>query len=117
MSFANKHNAPAALFNYEIPETHQFAKPSHLVAEYGEDKVHKVKSIYINKKGKFGEEPVIVTDECLVNAPAHMVDAVKEIFQDEDSVNLINTGKVGFKFYEYTNKFGQQHSIVWVDIA
>lgn len=116
MSFAKKHNTVVTHFDFETPSDFDYKKPANLIVEYGEDKVYPVKAIYINKKGQFGDEPVIVTDEFIVNAPSHLVDSIKEIFEDENSVKLINEGKVGFKLYSYENKFGTQYSVTWVDV-
>ncbi len=116
MSFANLHNAVIAVFNFDTPEHFTYEKPIDLVKENGLEKVYKVNAIYINKRGKYGDEPVVVTDECIVNAPSHLVDAVKGILVDDKSVQMINDGKVGFKFYEYKNAKGDQIGLTWVDL-
>lgn len=116
MSFAKLHNTPSASFNFATPDSFEYRKPSELVAANGTDKVYKVNALYINKKGQFGDEPVIITDECIVNAPSHLSDAVKGILLDDNSVKMINDGKVGFKLYQYENKFGTQYSVSWVDL-
>lgn len=116
MSFAKLHNTAVASFNFETPAHFTYQKPVDLAQEKGLDHVYKVNAIYINRKGKYGDEPVIITDECIVNAPSHLVDTVKNILTDENSVKLINDGKVGFKLYEYENKKGVQHGLTWVDL-
>lgn len=116
MSFANKHNVVVASFDFETPDNFEYKKPANLIAEFGDDKVYPVKAIYINKKGKFGDEPVIITDEFILNAPSHLAESCKVILQDETSVKMINDGKVGFKLYGYTNNFGQQYGVTWVDV-
>ena len=116
MSFSQRHNTPVANFTYEIPKTHEFIKPSHLIVENGVDFVYPVKGMFINKKGAFGDELVIVTDTHLVNAPSYLVDTAKQIMSNEKDVQAINDGLVGFKFYEYTNKFGKQIAVEWIDV-
>lgn len=116
MSFAKLHNVAIAHFDFETPSDFEYKKPAHLVVEHGVDKVYPVKALYINKKGQYGDEPVIVTDEFILNAPSHLVDSVKGILLDEKSVKMINDGKVGFKFYEYKNSKGNQVGVTWVDI-
>ena len=115
MSFANKHNAKPNPFPYVTPETHLYVKPSVLAAQNGLDKVYKLNAIYVNKKGKFGDEPVFATDNELVNAPQHMMDAVNDILNDSESINLVIDGQVYFKLYEYENSKGKQVGITWVD--
>ncbi len=116
MSFAKLHNTAVANFNFETPAHFTYQKPIDLVQENGIENVYKVNAIYINKKGKYGDEPVVITDECIVNAPSHLVDTVKNILLDDHSVQLINDGKVGFKFYEYKNSKGDQIGLTWVDL-
>lgn len=115
MSFAKKHNAKPNPFPFATPDTHKYAKPAVLVAQNGLDKVYKLNAIYVNKKGKFGDEPVFATDDELVNAPQHMMDMVNDVLNDSESINLIIDGQVFFKFYEYENSKGQQVGITFVD--
>lgn len=114
-TFANKHNAKPNPFTFETPESHVYCKPSELVEKNGIDAVYKLNAIYVNKKGAYGDEPVLVTDNELVNAPSSLMESITGILDDSESINLIIDGQVFFKFYEYTNKYGLQHSVAWVD--
>lgn len=114
-TFASKHNAKPNPFTFKTPDSHQYVKPSDLVASNGLDKVYKLNAIYVNKKGAYGDEPVFVTDDEIVNAPSSMMESVNGILNDSESINLIIDGQVYFKLYEYENKYGTQHSIAWVD--
>ena len=116
MSFANKHNAKANPFTFKTPEMHPFVKPSDLVVDNGIEQVYVARAMYINKNGQFGDEPVIVTDNFIMNAPRHMVDMVNGVINDGESTQLINNGEVAFKLYEYTNKYGKQYGVTWVDV-
>jgi len=115
MSFATKHNANTRLFLFELPNHFTYYDLQALAAKYGLDAQHKVNAIYVNKKGKYGDQPVIATNNELVNAPHYMMDQVNDILSDAESVNLINGGYVGFKLYTYENKYGQQFAIEWLD--
>lgn len=68
----------------------------------GKDKVYPLTAIYINTKSKFGDAPVFATDTCFVNVPSHMLDTAKEILSDDDAIDDINKGRVGFTIYPYT---------------
>lgn len=114
-SFANKHNAKPNPFTFETPEHFQYAKPFDLVQQNGIDEVYKLNAIYVNKKGAYGDEPVLVTDNELVNASSSLMESINGILDDSESINLIIDGKVFFKFYEYNNKYGLQHGVSWVD--
>jgi hypothetical protein len=115
-TFAKKHNAGVRLFLFDIPEHYTYKDLKQLASEHGLKADYKVNAIYINKKGMYGDQPVIATNEALVNAPHHMVEQVREILSDAESVNLINGGYVGFKLYTYENKYGTQYAIEWLDI-
>lgn len=118
MSFAKRFNTPTATFTFEMDgKDLPYTDLRTLAEQNGMEAVYQVKMLYINKGGRFGDAPCIVTPHNIVNAPHHMLDTVKEILTDTPSVNLINDGYVGFKLYSYKNKFGQQYAVEWVDIA
>lgn len=117
MSFAKKHNTPTASFTFEMDgKTLPFVDLKALATQNGINAVYQVKMLYINKSGQFGDAPCIVTANNIVNAPSHLLNAVKEILSDAPSISMINGGYVGFKLYTYKNKFGEQYSVEWVDI-
>ena len=114
--FASKHNVKPNPFTYVTPETHLYAKPVDLVAANGIDCIYNLNAIYVNKKGIYGDEPVLVTDNELVNASTTLMDSINDILDDSESINLILDRKVGFKFYTYENKFGEQFGVSWCDL-
>lgn len=104
------------LFTFEVPSTFNYAKPSDLVAKHGLHCVHKVNAFFINRGGYFGDQPVAATDNELVNLPSNLLNMVKDVLASPESVTLVNNGKVGFKCYTYSNKFGEQVGIDFVDL-
>ena len=116
MSFAKRFNTAKTRFEYQAPENTPFFKPAELVEKNGIEKVYTLKACYVNKKGLYGNEPVLITDTHLINAPTHFAETVENVLKDANAVKLINAGKVGFKFYEYENRYGKQHGIQWVDL-
>ena len=117
MSFAKRFNTPTAHFTFEMEgKTLPFCDLKTMAEQNGIEAVYQVKMLYINKGGKFGDAPCIVTENNIVNAPSHMLENVKDILNDQISVDMINSGEVGFKLYSYSNKYGQQYAIEWVDI-
>lgn len=66
--------------------------------------IYPLRGIYINKKSKFGDSPVLITDTFFVNAPAYMLDTCNEILSDEGCISEINSGGVGFHTYSYHNE-------------
>ena len=116
MSFAKKHNVKPSPFTFKTPEGHPYVKPIELANQNGIGTVYTIRAMYVNKGGKFGDEPVIVTDDFILNAPHHLVDTVREIIDDDESTQLINSGKAAFKFYSYANDKGSQLGVTWCDV-
>lgn len=117
MSFAKRFNTPTASFTFEMDgKDLPFCDLKQLAETNGIDAVYQLKMIYINKGGRYGDAPCLVTANNIVNAPSHMLATCKDVLSDQPSVTMINDGYVGFKLYAYTNKFGDQYAVEWVDI-
>lgn len=115
-TFTKKHGSGGKLFSFEIPDHFEYCDLKELVARNGLEAVYKINALYINKKGKYGDAPVIATDTDLVNAPQHLLDTVLEVLADQASRLMIDEGKVGFKIYEYKNSYGLNYAVEWVDL-
>lgn len=102
-------NAPQ--FDFEIPEHFEFTK----LADIDASGPHRVNILYINDNSDYGEAPVVVTDGAMVNLPAHLTGVVRKILADQNLVDQINSGVVGFTVREYQNKYGPQRTITWMD--
>lgn len=63
--------------------------------------VYPIKGLYINSKGIYDDSPVFETSEYLVNIPSHMTDTCKDILSDEEAIEEIKSGKVGFTIRQY----------------
>lgn len=117
MSIASKYNK-TNLFTFEIPKDFEYHSLRDLFNNNGKEFQYVVRAVYINKKSRFGESPVVATDTCLVNLPKHLTDVAKEIMRDEETVTAINDGKFGFKIYTYETKNRTEvcYSINWIDL-
>lgn len=119
MSFANRHNKGGV--DWKIgdlkTESFQFWKREECYKEAPE-KVYKLRGIYINKKGKFGDHPVAILDDRFMDFPDYMTDEVKDILQSEEDVADIIAERVGFTLEQYTDKnFGRECiGVRWVDL-
>ena len=113
-----KFNNDIAKFVFEPSKDFTFKTLEELYKENGKDKVYTVKGMYINTKGMYGANPVIVCGEYYVSLPKHLISTVKEIRGDRQLVNDINNDKVGFEIYEYVqhNYNRTCYSINWLDI-
>lgn len=117
MTFSKKHNSSTPKFSFEIPNHFEYYDLKQLSKKYKTlYKEYRINAIYINKKGKYGHQAVIVTDNELVNAPLHMTDTFKEILADSDSIGMIESGVAGFKIYAYENEYGKQAGLEFVDL-
>lgn len=72
-----------------------------------QDKEEKVVACGINTKSKFGASAwVVLEGNKGVNLPSYMVDNIKEVLNDSESVEQIKKGQVGIKFSPVTTKGG-----------
>lgn len=117
MSIANKYNK-RALFTFQLPAEFGYQTLGELFEKFGKNQTYKVNAVYINKKSKFGESPVVATDDCLVNLPQHLTETAKEMLSDGDFIEAVNNGKVGFTIYPYETKTKQEvyYSVNWIDM-
>lgn len=81
-------------------------------------KVYKVLGFFTNSKGKFGTEPVAIIDGFMVNLPRHLLDTIQEMLDDNQVIDYIKAGHVGFNIYEYhSNTYDKDaYSVTWLDI-
>lgn len=116
MSILNKYNKKVT-FEYEKGVDRDYTTLSDLVELNGIEKQYIVEALFINTKSKFGEAPVIVSGEWLVNAPKHLTETVKQMQNDEELVNLINKRLVVFKIYSYQdNNNVKRYSVEWLEL-
>lgn len=87
-------------FVFDIDFEKDFISLKDLFEEYG-DNVYVLKGLYINTKGMYEDSPVFETVEYLVNIPSHMTDTCKDILSDEEAIEEIKSGKVGFTIHQY----------------
>lgn len=102
--FTNKENAP--YFSMEELYKGDIVRPVEL------------KGVYINSKGKFGEQAVAVFDGFYVNLPKHCTDIVKEMLTDAEFIQAVNAGKVYADVEKYySEKYSKEcYSPVWIDV-
>lgn len=116
MSLANRFNTPMERFEFEIPETHEFITLKELYEDHGKDNGYVIMAFFINTKGKYGDNPVIATPEHLVNIPTHMTETMEEMRKEVEVVQAINKAELGFTIYEYSNSYGKNYSIQFIDL-
>lgn len=118
MSLADKYNHTTPTFTYQLPDNAPFKSLKDLYnGEKGENK-YIVRGLYINKRGKYGDAPVAISEDFSINLPSHLCDAVTEMICDRELVEAINAGKFGLEVYEYIPKEYKKtcYSVKWVDL-
>lgn len=116
-SFATKFNKTT--FGIDTTDF-QYTKLANIYtseSEGGKDVIHKINGIYVHKS-HLGDSPVIIDEENkrLVNLPSHTAETVREILADDESVQTIKEGKVGYTIYEYESHGKKCYSISFVDL-
>ena len=102
MGFADKYNKVSNVrFTFQADSTFEFFKLGDLLEENGGDEVYTLRGVWISTGGIYGDTPVAVLDDRFVNLPGHMLETVKQIMSDPESVEDINNGKVGFIVRSY----------------
>lgn len=70
------------------------------------------------KGSKFGKEPDAIIDGFKVNLPRHLLDTVNDMLDDNQVIEAIKAGKVGFKIYSYHSSTYNKdaYSVTWLDL-
>ena len=102
----NKHQTVVAQFNFEEKQR-EFKK----LAELKEKTKYTILAVFINTKGKFGDQGLFVTDDFQVNLPPHLLDLAHDLRQDQEIIDAINNRELAFEIYEYNGKNGVGYSL------
>ena len=93
-----------------------FINLESLYVKDGENARYKLLGVYVNKKGRFGAEPVAIIDGFKVNLPKHLLDDVQLILDSDEMIQAILDGKLGFEIEPYDNSRGHFYTIHWIDL-
>lgn len=119
MGLMDKYNKGGVTFEIDIKEF-SFVTLETLYKRDNGNTVFPVDGLYINKKSSFGEHPVAISakEKMLIDLPSHMTEDVKQILQDQEVIEAIKSGKVGFIVQEYEQKKFKKicYGIQWEDI-
>lgn len=100
MGIADKYNKATNRFEFQSDSTFEFFKLSDLYNE-DPDAVHIIRALWINDGGVYGPSPVTTLEDRYINLPGHLVDTVKEMIADSETVDAINNEKLGFTVRSY----------------
>lgn len=115
MAFSVSKFNKGSRYDFQIPKDFKFVSLHDLFNDNGKDFIYGVKGLYINRKSKYGDAPVVVTTNELVDLPKHLLDTVQEMRADKDVTDAINNDHVGFQIYTYEKDGRVCYSVNWVD--
>ena len=94
-----KFNKGAILFT-DNERLEDFKTLEELFNEYGKDREYPVKGVY-TYNSSYGEGCFIKSDGFNITLPNHMLETIKIIREDKESVDAINAGKITITIYSY----------------
>lgn len=104
-----KHQTVAPKFDFPEKER-EFKKLVELYQQQPNAR-YTILAVFINTKGKFGDQGIFITDDFQVNLPPHLLDLSQELRQDEEVIEAINNRELAFEVYQYNGKNGTGYSI------
>lgn len=93
-------NGGTPQYDYDNEQERDFIK----LAELPQDKKYTIEALFINTKGKFGNQGVIVIENYFVNLPNHLTEMIEEMRSDSEVTEAINHRELAFEIYEFTSK-------------
>lgn len=111
----NKHQTVVAQFDFEEKER-DFKKLAELLLA-DEGVKYTILAVFINTKGKFGDQGLFVTHDYQVNLPPHLLDLAHDLRQDQEIIDAINNRELAFEVYQYNGKNGVGYSLNLVPSA
>lgn len=104
-------------FTFEPKDNMEYIDLKSMYEKCGTEYISVLRGVF-TKDSKFGKQSVAITDDFYINLPAHVNEIVDEILQDDEIIDEINKGQVGFKIYQYySKKYDKKcYSIEFVEI-
>ena len=91
----NKYSNGGAKFEYDNEKERDYIK----LGELDMSKTYPIEALFINTKGKFGDQGVIISGDYIVNLPNHLTEMIEEMRQDSEMVDAINQRLFDFEMY------------------
>lgn len=124
MGLMNKFNKGNAFKDIDTSNM-DYVSLADVYDEKNPEKVFKIQGVYINPKSKLGASCVAIGEDVQYNLPQHQVENIQQMLDDEEVINAIRNGHVGFKITPYENSFSvnkqtgeitEFYGIDWVDV-
>lgn len=111
--FADKYNR-GSKYTFKAPKEMKFESLADLWTNNGADQAYTVRAFFINKKSKYGNHPIVVTDNCMIGLPKHLTDIVEEMIKDSELTDEINAGNFNFVIEPYQKENNVYYSVRWL---
>ena len=95
-----KFNKGEVLFK-DTERFEDFKTLEELFTENGKEQQYPVKGVF-SYKSSYGEGCFIKSDGFNISLPNHLLETIKTIRVDKESVDAINAGKISLSIYSYT---------------
>ena len=96
----NKYSNGGIRFDYDNEKEREYIK----LSELDSSKTYPIEALFINTKGKFGDQGVIISGDYIVNLPQHLTEMIEDMRQDAEMVEAINQRLFDFEIYEFESK-------------
>ena len=96
----NKYSNGGIRFDYDNEKEREYIK----LGDLDSSKTYPIEALFINTKGKYGNQGVIISGDYIVNLPQHLTEMIEEMRQDEEMVEAINKRLFDFEIYEFESK-------------
>lgn len=96
----NKYSNGGVKFDYDNEKERDYIK----LGELDMSKTYPIEALFINTKGKFGDQGVIISGDYIVNLPNHLTEMIEDMRQDSEMVDAINQRLFDFEIYEFESK-------------
>lgn len=96
----NKYSNGGVKFDYDNEKEREYIK----LGELDSSKTYPIEALFINTKGKFGDQGVIISGDYIVNLPNHLTEMIEDMRKDEEMVEAINQRLFDFEIYEFESK-------------
>ena len=96
----NKYSIGVSKFEYDNEKERDYIK----LGELDLSKTYPIEALFINTKGKYGNQGVIISGDYIVNCPQHLTEMIEEMRQDSEMVEAINDRLFDFEIYEFESK-------------
>ena len=97
--------------NFDFPEKERPFKKLEELHNQQPKARYTILAVFINTKGKFGNQGIFITNDFQVNLPPHLLDLSEDLRQDDEVIEAINNRELAFEIYQYNGKNGKGYSI------